>query len=520
MQSTTRPSSSLSRRCLLKPAEMLAALDQHVLGQSRAKRTLCSAIYNHFLSNASRDENGVDLGRNHVLMAGPTGSGKTMMVKWIASMLNVPFVQTCASTLVETGYRGRPVEDIFRPLLEQTNSDPRKAERGIIFIDEIDKIRRQDVGGRDVSGEGVQNSLLTILEGRICDAIDSTRIPAIDTSRLMFVCAGAFVGLRDIVFRRLQHDQKTIGFQCRTTSSSKQANELDEYECIRQASVEDFNVYGMIPEFIGRFSRITFLHELSIEDLRAILRQPSQFSSLHQRQQIALLHGITLEVSDDALDALAERAKKMNTGARAITRLLGDVLDRIEYQFPELADDRVSHVIIDRECLLTGSEPKLVRGRRDTRRRDSVLRNRFLGDGAAGTQKTANSARRTNSTGKPKIGGVSICGWSTASEKAQAFWGRLEKDYSASPSTLENVSNKLTQLSLGLQEFYAAAIAIHSRDPNTIIQHLIRKRLETLVSQNDEDETEVALPLEEMEGEEWAADDYFHDTDADDELPF
>lgn len=519
MQST-KHSSSLSRRSLLKPADMLSGLDQHVLGQSRAKRTLCSAIYNHYLSNASRDENGIDLGRNHVLMAGPTGSGKTMMVKRIASMLNVPFVQTCASTLVETGYRGRPVEDVFRPLLEQTNSDPRKAERGIIFIDEIDKIRRQDVGGRDVSGEGVQNALLTILEGRICDAIDSARIPAIDTSRIMFICAGAFVGLKDIVLRRLQHDQATIGFQPRPASSTKRANELDEYECMRQATVEDFNVYGMIPEFIGRFSRITFLHELSTEDLRAILRQPSQFSSLHQRQQIALLHGITLEVSDDALDALAERAKTMNTGARAITRLLGDILDRIEYRFPELADDRVSRVIVDRECLLSGSEPKLVRGRRDIRRRDSVLRNRFLGEEAAETQKTANSARRTNSTGRPKIGGVFVCGWSTASERAQAFWEQLEKHYSASPSTLENVSNKLTRMTVGLQEFYAVAVAIRSRDPNAIIQHLIRKRLETLASQNDEDETEEVLPLEEMEGEEWSTEDFYHNTDADDDLPF
>jgi len=520
MQSTTRPSSSLCRRSLLKPAEMLAGLDQHVLGQSRAKRTLCSAIYNHFLSNASRDENGVDLGRNHVLMAGPTGSGKTMMVKQIALMLNVPFVQTCASTLVETGYRGRPVEDIFRPLLEQTKSDPRKAERGIIFIDEIDKIRRQDVGGRDVSGEGVQNSLLTILEGRICDAIDSTRIPAIDTSRIMFICAGAFVGLKDIVLRRLQHDQKTIGFQSRPTSGVKREHELDEYECMRQATVDDFSVYGMIPEFIGRFSRITFLHELSIEDLRAILRQPSQFSSLHQRQQIALLHGIALEVSDDALDALAERAKTMNTGARAITRLLGDVLDRIEYRFPELADDRVSRVIIDRECLLTGSDPKLVRGRRDTRRRDSVLRNRFLGDGATGTPKSANPAQRTKSTSKPKIGGVLVCGWTTASEQAQAFWEQLEKHYSTAPSTLETVSSKLTRLALGLQEFYAAAVTIRSRDPNTIIEHLIRKRLETLVSQCDDEDMDESLPLEEMEGEEWPTEDYYHSTGADDDLPF
>jgi hypothetical protein len=241
---------------------------------------------------------------------------------------------------------------------------------------------------------------------------------------------------------------------------------------------------------------------------------------LHQRQQIALLHGIALEVSDDALDALAERAKTMNTGARAITRLLGDVLDRIEYRFPELADDRVSRVIIDRECLLTGSEPKLVRGRRDTRRRDSVLRNRFLGDGATGTPKAANPTQRTKSTIKPKIGGVFVCGWTTASEQAQAFWEQLEKHYSKAPSTLETVSSKLTHMALGLQEFYAAAVAIRSRDPNTIIEHLIRKRLETLASQCDDEDMDELLPLEEMEGEEWPTEDYYHSTGADDDLPF
>lgn len=516
MQSTTH-SSSLHRRSLLKPADMLAALDRHVLGQSQAKRTLCSAAYHHFLSNASRDENGADLGRNHVLMAGPTGSGKTMMVKLLASVLNVPFVQTCASTLVEAGYRGRPVEDIFRPLLEQTNNKPRHAERGIIFIDEIDKIRRQEVGGRDVSGEGVQNALLTILEGRICDAIDNNRIPAIDTSRILFICAGAFTGLQEIVRRRLQYDRTTIGFQSHRAGSHPCARELDEYECMRQASVEDYNAYGMIPEFIGRFSRITVLRELSLEDLRAILRQPSQFSSLHQRQQVALLHGITLEVSDEALDALAQRAKNMKTGARAITRLLGDALDRIEFRLPELADDRVSRIIIDRDCLLSDSEPRLVRGRRETRRRDSTLRDRFQSDEPSASKRNPRTARKS----KSKRGGVYVPGWSTASPEALALWEELQRQYAGKQDTLEALSDKLISLSGNLEELYSTAIEIRSRDPQEIIEHLIRKRLKTPVSTSNEEPVENLLYEEAVDVElEWPNEDYCFNADADDEVPF
>lgn len=393
MQSSER-SSTVARRNLLKPTDMMAELDRHVLGQTLAKRTLCTAVYNHYLSIASRDENGEDLGRNHIILLGPTGSGKTMMIKLLADILQVPFVQTCASTLVESGYRGRPVEDVIRSLLDQTKNNPRHAERGIIFIDEIDKIRRQEVGGgRDISGEGVQNALLTLLEGRICDVIDNVRIPAVDTSRILFICAGAFAGLKDVVHRRLQQDHGSIGFQTRTSGMFRRSSEIDEYDCMRQASIEDLNAYGMIPEFMGRFARMAILRELSFEDLQAILRHPSHFSSLYQRQQIARLHGISLEVTDDALDALAERAKAMKTGARAIARLLGEALERIEYRWPELADDRVVRVILDRRCVLGGEDPKLFRGRREIRRRDSILRGRFSSGEAEASPSWASASK-------------------------------------------------------------------------------------------------------------------------------
>lgn len=494
------------RGILLKPSDMLSALDPHVFGQRVAKRAICSAIYNHYLSIASRDDNGVDLGRHHILLLGPTGSGKTMLVKLLADILNVPFVQTCASTLVESGYRGRPVEDVIRSLLEQTRGDARQAERGIIFIDEIDKIRRQDVGGgRDISGEGVQNALLTLLEGRICDVIDNQRIPAVDTSRILFICAGAFAGLKDIVRRRLQRDQGCIGFQSHSGASSRRNDELSEFECMSQASVDDLDAYGMIPEFIARFSRLAVLHELSLDDLRAMLRQPSQFSSLYQRQQVARLHGISLEVTDDALDALAEKAKAMKTGARAVVRLLGETLDCIEYRWPELADDRVIRVILDRKCVLVGAEPKLIRGRREIRRRDSVLRNRILADEVPAPRKN------TRVAGKSKAG-LQVPGWSSASNEARALWNELEKKYAGSIDILEALVNKLTSISGTLDQFYAGAIEARIRDPEAILEHLIRKQLEELTSEP---------PQDEQYDEEWPTEEFCNSLEIDDDdMPF
>lgn len=476
-------------RGLPKPAEMLSELDLHILGQLVAKRAVCSAVYNHYLSLASRDENGLDLGRNHLLLLGPTGTGKTMMVKMTAEILGVPFVHTCASTLVESGYRGRPVEEVVRSLLEQTNGKPKLAERGIIFIDEIDKIRRQDVGGgRDVSGEGVQNALLTLLEGRICDMVDNNRIPAVDTSRILFICAGAFVGLEDIVRRRLQHDQGSIGFQNFQGANSPRSEPLDFYACMLQATVDDLNAFGMIPEFIGRFARIAALHELSLKDLRAILSQPSRFSSLHQRQQVARLHGISLEVTDDALDALAERAKGMKTGARAIARLLGNALDRIEYRWPELADDRVVRVIIDRKCLLSGEDPTLVRGRREYRRRDSALRSRFSINNPSPSTKTQRSSEKSKPT-------LQVPGWASASPEARKLWEHLEGKHSGEMNVLRQAISKLESISGTLEQFHEAAVDIGKRDPDSVIQHMIRKKLGQWIQGSEQaDDEEWPVP--------------------------
>lgn len=470
---------------LPKPAEMLASLDPHVLGQRLAKQGVCASVYNHYMSLAMRDENGLDLGRNHVLMMGPTGSGKTMMVKFLADLLGVPFAGLCASTLVESGYRGRPIEDVVRSLLETTNGNARQAERGIIFIDEVDKIRRQDVGGgRDVSGEGVQNGLLTLLEGRICDAVDGNRIPSVDTSRILFICAGAFTGLKDIVLKRMQRQPRSIGFQG-ASMAVRESDELSEYDCMRMATVEDLNTYGMIPEFVGRFSRIAVLHELTRDDLRRILRQPSRFSNLYQRQQVALAHGIELEVTDDALDAMADQAKALGTGARAISRMLSQALECIEHRWPELADDRVVRVLVDRACVLVGAEPHLIHGRREYRRRDSVLRNRFSSTPGTATKTLANPQAKA-------IDRKHVPGWSTASDKARAFWEKLERKHGKSSIVLADAANQMSKLAMTLDQFHAASLAIKRQDIAEILRALAHQRLrETLASQaEDEDGTE------------------------------
>jgi len=212
-----------SDNALPSPAEIVAHLDQFVRGQNKAKQDIAVSVYNHYISQVYRDQYGSDLGRYHILMLGPTGSGKTFIVKTLADFLGVPVSFASATSLVEAGYKGRSVDDIIKSLLDRTKGNPRLAERGILFIDEIDKIRRMDVGGqRDVSGEGVQNALLTLLDGRIADNVDSVKHEPVDTSRILFVCTGAFVGLQEIVERRLHaNEHSAIGFSRRAKSEMK-----------------------------------------------------------------------------------------------------------------------------------------------------------------------------------------------------------------------------------------------------------------------------------------------------------
>lgn len=360
------------------PAEMISHLNRFVRGQTRAKQDIAVAIYNHYLSQAYFARHGSDLGSHHILMLGPTGSGKTYIVKTLAEYLGVPFSINSAASLVEAGYKGRSVEDIVRPLLERGENNPKLAEKGIIFLDEIDKIRRQETGGRDVSGEGVQNALLTLLDGRIVSNIDMRDIPPLDTRRILFVCTGAFVGLQEIVDKRLGLDGKRLGFHARPNEQLDKIPDDENYRSLCQTQTGDLVTFGMIPEFIGRFATITTLHELSRDDLRAIISNSTHASPLAKQQELARIHGIQLEITDDALDLIAAEAQTLGTGARGLHRLIGRAVDSVDHRWPELAEQGISRVVIDQNSIKTGAEPQLISEPRSSQRIDLELRRECL----------------------------------------------------------------------------------------------------------------------------------------------
>ncbi|MBZ0151023.1 MAG: AAA family ATPase [Planctomycetes bacterium] len=346
------------------PSELIAHLDRLVHAQARAKQDLAVAVYNHYLSQAVRDRDGVDLGRHHILLLGPTGVGKTFLVKTLAEFLGVPFGFASAAGLVEAGYKGNSVETLVGTLLGRAGGDPRKAEKGIVFLDEIDKIRRADTGGmRDVSGEGVQNALLTMLDGRLSVGEDSSRHPAVDTSRLLFVCAGAFVGLDQIVQRRLGEGRSKLGFAPRPAERAADVAGQPLYKTLCQAETRDLVEFGMIPEFIGRFATISVLHDLPKSALRAILDGGIERSALARQQELARLHGIELEITGEALDTIAAEAEVLGTGARGLARLIGRAVDSVDHRWPELAAEGVVKVRITR-ATIAGGDPEFERGER------------------------------------------------------------------------------------------------------------------------------------------------------------
>jgi ATP-dependent Clp protease ATP-binding subunit ClpX len=376
---------------------MIAYVDRFVRGQARAKQDIAVAVYNHYLSQAWRDRHGKDLGRYHILMIGPTGVGKTLLVKTLADFLDVPVGFTSAAGLVEAGYKGNSVETVVRGLLERAGGDPKKAEKGIIFIDEIDKIRRSDGAERDVSGEGVQNALLTMLDGRVSEGHEGQGHAAVDTGRILFVCTGAFVGLRDIVEARVGSAQHRFGFRPRAHEEIEQIPNNPIYEALCQAETRDLVAFGMIPEFIGRFATVAVLHELSRDDLRAIVSERTENSALERAAMLAKLHGIELVVTNEALDAIVDEAVALGTGARGLHRLIGRAVDPIDYRLPELAAEGVTSVVIDRECLTTTAEPKLVKGVLTSARRGFTRR--------GAVHLAAPATRRWARAGREEVGG-------------------------------------------------------------------------------------------------------------------